>query len=117
MAEFTNTPSQVARRNSDVLTAQGMNAFGKPVPESRKHAAMQHCRAMGMTDTNKITSVIDAMSESIRRDEPYRAMEAAGTYLDITGCYRLLAALCVDEPEPPPPVERTMADLYTEQAS
>jgi hypothetical protein len=52
---------------------------------------------MGLTDTAKATGVVNRMAEAIERDQPYEALEAATAYLDITGAYRLLAALCVAE--------------------
>ena len=104
MAEFLNQA-----RPSDDLTADGMAAFGKPVPQARKSAALTHLRSMGVSDTNKATACIDRMAEQIKRDEPYKAMSIGMQYLDLTGTYRLLAVLCTD---PVPEVERTVADLY-----
>jgi hypothetical protein len=104
MAEFRDTKIQKEQRASDERTADGMNAFGKPVPTFRKHAALEHCRAMGLDDTNKATGMINRMADAIERDEPYEAMEAGTAYLDLTGAYRVLAVLCVaeqpTEPEP-----------------
>ncbi len=98
MAEFVDTKSQKEQRASDDLTADGMEAFGKPVPSYRKDAALQHCRQMGLTDTNKATGMINRMADAIQRDEPYEAMEAGTAYLDLTGTYRLLAVLCTARP-------------------
>ncbi|MBN7763697.1 hypothetical protein JYP52_21395 [Nitratireductor aquibiodomus] len=98
MAEFMNTPGQVNQRASDAMSADGMDAFGKPVPAYRKQAALDHCRQMGLTDTNKATGVINRMAAAIGRDEPYAAMEAGMAYLDLTGTYRLLAVLCTTPP-------------------
>jgi hypothetical protein len=110
MAEFINNSRQQAQRASDDLTADGMNAFGRPVPYYRQQAAMEHCKQMGMTDTEKITGLVGRAAEAVARDKPYEAMEAIMAYLDITGAYRILAVLCthpaphgVNEPEPNPP--------------
>lgn len=100
MAEFIDTKAQTDMRASDRLTADGMAAFGKPVPNYRKSAALQHARDMGLTDTNKATGMINRTAEFIERDEPYKAMEAITAYLDLTGAYRLLAVLCAAS-EPP----------------
>lgn len=81
--------------------AVGMAAFGHAVPYYRREAGMQHCRAMGLTDTNKAMGTIDRMCEAIRRDNPYEAMAAGMTHLDLTGTYRLLAVLCTAEVSAP----------------
>jgi hypothetical protein len=99
MAEFHNTEAQIEQRAADAHTADGMDAFGKPVPYFRREAGQQHCQQMGLTDTGQIMGMIDRMAEAIRRDKPYEAMEAGTTYLDLTGAYRLLAVLCC-EPAP-----------------
>jgi hypothetical protein len=52
---------------------------------------------MGLTDTLKAMNTIDRMCEAIRRDQPYQAMEAGMTHLDLTGTYRLLAVLLTAE--------------------
>ncbi len=93
MAEFMNA-KQEEMRKADKKTADGFEAFGKPVPYYRREAAMEHCRDMGLTDTNKAMATIDRMSQAIERDEPYQAMEAGMVHLDLTGTYRLLAVLC-----------------------
>lgn len=51
MAEFKDTNAQKEQRASDDLTDDGMAAFGKPVPNYRKDAALAHCRQMGMNET------------------------------------------------------------------
>jgi hypothetical protein len=98
MAEFMGA-KQEEQRASDAITAQGMEAFGKHVPYRRRDAALKHCRSMGLTDTNNAMGMIERMCDAIRRDEPYAAMEAGMAYLDLTGTYRLLAVLCVDQKE------------------
>lgn len=109
MAEFINSEKQKAQRASDELTADGMDAFGKPVPYYRRKAAEDHCKDMGLTDANKIMGMVQRACDAIERDKPYEAMEAITAYLDLTGAYRLLAVLCtaeapagVNEPEPAP---------------
>lgn len=96
MAEFKNQ-KQVNMRKTDEKTASGFEAFGKPVPYYRRQAAMEHCRAMGLTDTNKAMATIDRMAEAISRDNPYEAMEAGNAHLDLIGTYRLFAVLCTAE--------------------
>lgn len=97
MAEFMGKV-QADMRDQDAAAADGFAAFGKPVPYYRRDAAMAHCRDMGLTDTGKAMATIDRMSEAIRRDEPYQAMQAGMAHLDLTGTYRLLAVLLTAEP-------------------
>lgn len=92
MAEFIGS-KQRQMRQTDKKAEHGFNAFGKPVPYYRRDAAMEHCRAMGLTNTQHAMNTIDRMSEAIARDEPYQAMEAGMVYLDLIGTYRLLAVL------------------------
>jgi hypothetical protein len=96
MAEFIGK-TQADMRKADKKTEDGFKAFGKAVPYYRREAAVEHCKDMGLTDTNKIMATIDRMSEAIKRDEPYQAMEAGMAHLDLTGTYRLLAVLCTAE--------------------
>lgn len=100
MAEFIGE-TQKQMRKDDARTGDGFAAFGKPVPYYRREAAMQHCRDMGLKDTNKAMATIDRMSHNIQKDEPYAAMEAGMAHLDLTGTYRLLAVLCTAEPAKP----------------
>lgn len=97
MAEFKGR-KQAAMRAADKETASGFEAMGKPVPYHRRQAAMDHCRAMGLTDTNKAMATIDRMAAAISRDNPYEAMEAGNAHLDLIGTYRLFAVLCTAEP-------------------
>lgn len=100
MAQFKGE-KQAAMRAADKQTASGFEAFGAPVPYYRRQAAMDHCREMGLTDTNKAMATIDRMAEAISRDDPYEAMEAGNAHLDLTGTYRLLAVLCTAEKRKP----------------
>lgn len=97
VAEFIRHPNQKQMKKDDAKAADGFKAFGKPVPYYRRDAAMAHCKQMGLTDTGQAMATIDRMSEAIRRDKPYEAMEAGMVYLDLTGTYRLLAVLCTAE--------------------
>lgn len=97
MAQFKGK-IQRAMRAEDEKTADGFAAMGKPVPYYRRQAAMDHCKDMGLTDTNKAMATVDRMSEAIARDKPHEAMEAGMAYLDLMGTYRLMAVLCTAEP-------------------
>jgi hypothetical protein len=109
--------------DTTVTTDDGFAAFGKPVPWERKSAALAHVREMapGCT-TEAAVQLIDRVSRCIERDDPYAALRHAShaewavhesklqesadvarsldpdqmLVLDVTGAYRLLAALCTD---------------------
>lgn len=83
---------------NQVLTT-GFNAFGKPVPESRKQAAYDCCKEMGLSDNEKAWGAVNGMSDCIERDKPFEAQQLGMQYLDLTGTYRLMAVLCTDKAE------------------
>lgn len=72
------------------------NAFGKPVPLDRRSRALMTIREMGVNGTERAWECIGLMSSSIERDDPYKALEAARRFVDLTGAYRLMAVLCTD---------------------
>lgn len=104
-------------------TDDGFDAFGKPVPWTRKSAALEHVRQMvpGCT-TEAAVQLIDRVARHIERDDPYAALAHAShaawdvhesnieaavavahsldpdqmIVLDVIGAYRLVAALCTD---------------------
>jgi hypothetical protein len=71
-------------------------AFGEPVPYARREQADNHLKEMGLTDAEERFDCIQKMSNAIERDEPMRAMNDCFKYLDVTGCYRLMAVLCTN---------------------
>lgn len=75
----------------------GFNAFGKDVPPHRRQAAYEHCKSMGLTDSEDMWTCVNGMAEQIARDEPYEAMKIGMRYVDLTGTYRLIAVLCTAE--------------------
>lgn len=68
------------------------NAMGKPIPYSRRDAAYQQAKQIGVSDEDAF-ALIDGMAHSLEKDRPNQAMETAVKYVDITGAYRLLAYL------------------------
>ena len=72
----------------------GMAAMGHVIPPHRKANALDHVREMvpGIS-TADATALIDAVSEHLRKDRPYEAQARAMEVLDLTGAYRLMAAL------------------------
>jgi hypothetical protein len=49
--------------------------------------------------TGGAMALIGGVAESLERDQPYTAMQKAGTVLDVTGTYRLMAVLLAGVPE------------------
>lgn len=107
---------------SDADTPSGMDALGHPVPFMRRSNGLRHLREMAPDwATEDHYRLIEAVCCAIERDDPYEALAVAGGHaftvhhsspdagrsheplnpactLDVTGCYRLLAALCVNAP-------------------
>lgn len=98
MSIFGNKDPMVgARIAPDVSHGDsGFAAMGKPVPLYRQQEGYRHCKQMGL-DSEAAWSAVRAMSDSVARDEPLDAMDKAYRYLDVTGCYRLLAVLLTAE--------------------
>lgn len=95
MAEFiTDTKHNTS---GPVIGNNGFSAFGKKVLLSRKSQGLRHLEEMGVTNTETATDVVDKVANKIERDQPYEAFGIAMEYVDLTGAYRLIAALCVDE--------------------
>lgn len=99
MAEFlgNRAPERVRTPGS------GFDAMGKPVPTSRRTAALRHCKEMGIADTGRAWECVGAVADQLERDHPYEAMATGMRYLDLTGTYRLMAVLLCDEKAPAPP--------------
>lgn len=88
MAEHKNQPTDPE------MTA--FNAMGKPIPESRRQRAYEHCQAMGLSKARAIECT-NGMAEQLERDQPYEAQAAGMRHLDLTGTYRIIAVLLTDE--------------------
>jgi hypothetical protein len=56
------------------------------------HKGYEHRKEMGLTSA-RATECINTVSEQLQRDRPYEAMVAGMKFLDLTGIYRLFAAL------------------------
>jgi hypothetical protein len=75
------------------------DAFGHPVPPYRKQNAFEHYRDMNPdVPTGVATTHIAYIADKIERDEVFEAeaywrREMCGTWLDLTGYYRLLSVL------------------------
>ncbi len=100
MGKFANKPSSMDAVGAMIAppvqtkSENGFDAFGKHVPFYRRANAYEHCKDMGLTDKAVIFSLIESMADKIQRDDPHTALEIALQYVDVTGCYRLLAVLC-----------------------
>lgn len=70
----------------------GMGAMGKPISFGRRQAGYDHCLDMGLKSELAWQAVQDT-AQQLERDKPYEAMQASMRFLDMTGTYRLIAAL------------------------
>lgn len=68
------------------------NMMGKPILMPARQVGYEHCKAMGL-DAARATECVNAMAEQLQRDKPYEAQAAAMKFLDLTGTYRLMAAI------------------------
>lgn len=73
----------------------GLSALGHEVPFTRRDKAYIAAKEMGLNSADAF-SVIDAMSECVRKDRPNSALEIGCKHVDFTGSYRLLATLLTD---------------------
>jgi hypothetical protein len=69
-----------------------MDNIGKPIPYSRRQAAFDTARDFGL-DSQGAFAAIEAMAIPLEKDRPHAAMEAGMRHVDLTGTYRLMAAL------------------------
>jgi len=72
--------------------SSAFNRIGKPLSETSRANAYKHCQQMGL-DSAHAWSCVQAVAEQLERDQPYEAEAAGMKYLDLTGTYRLFAAL------------------------
>lgn len=70
----------------------GMRMMGKPIPFAAMQVGHDHCIAMGLS-SDKAYLCVKAVAEQLSRDKPYEAMAEGMKFLDLTGTYRLFAAL------------------------
>lgn len=81
-------------KTHDPSYEDGMNNMGKPIPDFRRDAAYEHCKAMGLGSADAMAAVSET-AEQLERDKPYEAQGRAMKYMDITGAYRLFAVLLI----------------------
>jgi hypothetical protein len=92
MAEYLD--NNVKPDRFDYGPDEGFNAFGKPVPFFRRQNAVRHLKDMGLTDAEDCFTCVNGMAEQIGRDQPHEAFTIGMRYIDLTGCYRIVAVLC-----------------------
>lgn len=73
-------------------------AMGKPLHPEARSIGYRHCRAMGL-ESGKAWGCVQVVAEQLERDRPYEAMQEGRKYLDLTGTYRLFAALLAAQAE------------------
>lgn len=84
------------------MTNDWFSALGEPVPYDRRARAAGEAREMGLElSATEELDYIGGVAEAIQNDRPNEAIKRARELLDVTGAYRLLAALCVDPSEDP----------------
>lgn len=71
----------------------GFNAMGEPIPESRKSAAYEQVKEMGIDSPDERMKLVNSVASALERDNPFEAQQAALKQLDLTGAYRLMAFL------------------------
>lgn len=94
--ESEHTGARIYETPNLVGGGSGFDALGRPVPMHRRNAAYSHAKAMGCSSGEVTLGVIDRMAECIARDQPHLAMEHGLSLVDVTGVYRLMAALMCD---------------------
>lgn len=67
--------------------------MGKPIPLHRKENAYQEARLMGVDNPDERMSLVNSVAEFLERDKSFEAQKEAMKILDLTGSYRLFAAL------------------------
>lgn len=82
------------RKGAAVMTDSGFNAFGKPVSTERQVDALDAAVESIGIDPMLADPVIRTAARYIERDEPDRALTVLRNITDLTGAYRLLAAMC-----------------------
>ena len=74
------------------MTADCMAFMGRLLPSDVREVGVDHARAIGLS-TGDAYDCIQRMSEQYERDKPYEAQKVSRQYVDLTGHYRLMAAL------------------------
>jgi len=70
--------------------------MGHRVPTDRKEAAYSAAKEMGITGFEEASELVGTVATCIERDRPYEAQKAGLKFLDLTGTYRLMAALMTE---------------------
>jgi hypothetical protein len=68
------------------------NAMGKSIPQHARAVGYDHCKSMGL-DSARSWECVNGVAEQLERDKPYEAQAAGMKFLDLTGTYRLMAAI------------------------
>lgn len=78
----------------------GFDAMGRPIPTARRLAGLNALAAMGLERPLEVlVELVDGVAERLEQDDPDRALKLARTLVDVTGAYRLVAALLTDGPD------------------
>jgi hypothetical protein len=83
-----------------------MAMMGQPLSMWARTIGYEHCKQMGLIGSLAMQCT-NAVAEQLERDKPFEAMQAGMQYLDLTGVYRLFAALLCTALEERMPIQVT----------
>ena len=89
------TPLRDPLRNPTDPIHGGLSLLGTPLKEWRKTRAYQHAKSIGLNSATA-EECVSKIAEQYERDEPYKAQRIGLNYVDLTGYYRIMAALLAD---------------------
>ncbi len=72
------------------------DAIGKPIGAENREYANAELKRMGVESSGSRWDCVQMVAEKLERDNPHEAMKIAMRYVDVTGAYRLFAALLAD---------------------
>jgi hypothetical protein len=70
----------------------GMDLMGHPIGCDRRQRAYEHAKAIGLSPDDA-EACVSGMVQAYQRDKPYEAQEHSMKFVDLTGHYRLMAAI------------------------
>ena len=70
----------------------GMDMMGHPIAPWRRQRGYDHARDIGLSSEDA-EACVSGMAEAYERDKPYEAQQHSMKFVDLTGHYRLMAAI------------------------
>jgi hypothetical protein len=90
-------PVVVPKEQEAEMSADGFNAFGKPVPIGRQVSALDCAVEVMGVDPMLADPVIQTAARYIELDKIFEAQTVLRNIVDLTGAYRLMAVMCTDD--------------------